>query len=119
LELGDRAPCVRFRMTAGQRGIQFAGAIGFHRWVNVKQTIFWAYSLWFRYAGLAMAILSGCVSVAIAFDIATHGYVLANGQPSMEPVSIAVAVCIPLVGVAVGMALFYFVPKVPRKGGSS
>jgi hypothetical protein len=87
--------------------------------VSVKQTIFSAYSVWFRYAGLAMAILSGCVSLAIAFDIATHGYVLVNGQPSREPVSIAGAVGIPLIGVVLGMALFYFVPKVPRKGGSS
>ena len=85
----------------------------------MKQTIVWAYSLWFRYAGLAMAILSGCVSIAIAFDIATHGYVLVNGQPSRAPASIAGAVGIPLVGVALGMALFYFVPKVRRKGGSS
>ena len=86
---------------------------------RLKQTILWAYGLWLRYAGLAMAILSGCVSIAIAFDIATHGYVLVNGQPSRDPVSIAGAVGIPLLGVAVGMALFYFIPKVPRKGGSS
>ena len=85
----------------------------------MKQTIFWAYSIWFRYAGLAMAILSGCVSIAIGWDIATHGYVLVNGQPSRQLASIAGAVGIPLIGVVFGMALFYFVPKVPRKGGSS
>ncbi len=86
--------------------------------MNVKQEIFRAYSLWFRYAVLAMAILSGCVSIAMAFDIATHGYFLVNGQPSRDPASIASAVGIPLIGVALGMALFYFVPKVSRKAGS-
>lgn len=85
----------------------------------MKQTIFWAYSLWFRYAGLAMAILSGCVSIVMAFDIATHGYILVNGQPSRDLASIASAVGIPLIGVVLGMVLFYFVPKVPRKGDSS
>jgi len=86
--------------------------------MNVKQKIFWTYSLRFRYAGLAMAIFSGCVSMAMAFDIATHGYVLVNGQPLRDPASIAGAVGIPLIGVVLGMALFYFVPKVPRKAGS-
>ena len=86
--------------------------------MNVKQKIFWADSLWFRYAGLAMAILSGCVSMTMAFDIATHAYVLVNGQPSRDPTSIAGAVGIPLIRVALAMALFYFVPKVPRKAGS-
>ena len=85
----------------------------------MKQRIFWAYSLWFRYAGLAMAILSGCVSIAMAFDIVIHGYVLVNGQPSRDSASIASAVGIPLIGVALGLALFYFVPKVPRKGRAS
>ena len=87
--------------------------------MSVKQRIFWAYSIWFRYAGLAMAILSGCVSIVMAFDIATHGYVLVNGQPSRDAASIAGAVGIPLIGVALGLALFYFVPKVARKGASS
>ena len=68
----------------------------------MKQTIFWAYSLWFGMGGLAMALLSGCVSLAIAFDIATNGYILVNGQPSRDPASIAGAVGIPLIGVAVG-----------------
>jgi hypothetical protein len=85
----------------------------------VKQTISWVYSLWFRYAGLAMTILSGCVSIAIALDIATHGYVLVNGQPSRDPASLAVAVGVPLIGVVLGMALSNFAPKVPRKSGSS
>ena len=87
--------------------------------MSVKQRILWAYSLWIRYAGLAMAILSGCVSIAMAFDIATHGYVLVNGQPSRDAASIAGAVGIPLIGVVLGLALFYFVPKVARKGASS
>jgi len=85
----------------------------------VKQTIFRAYSLGFCYAGLAMAILSGCMPIAIASDIATHGYLLVNGRQSRDPASIAGAVGIPLIGVVMGMALFYFVPKVPRKGGCS
>ena len=89
------------------------------RYVSVKRTIFCAYSLWFRYVGLALAIVSGCVSLAIAFDIATHGYVLVNGRPSKEFASISGAVGIPLTGVVLGMALFLFVPKVQRKGGSS
>jgi hypothetical protein len=66
-----------------------------------------------------MAILSGCVSMAMAFDIATHGYVLVNGQPSRDAASIAGAVGIPLIGVALGLALFYCVPQVARKGASS
>jgi len=66
-----------------------------------------------------MALFSGCASIAIAFDIATHGYVLVNGQPSRDPASIAGAVGIPLIGAVLGIALFYFVPKARRKGGSS
>jgi hypothetical protein len=52
-----------------------------------------------------MAILSGCVSIAIAFDIATHGYVLVDGQPSRDLVLIAGAVGIPLIGVAMPIRL--------------
>lgn len=76
--------------------------------------MFWLYSLWFRFAGLVMAVMSGVVSIWIGIGIVRDGYILVNGQPSNNFGSICVAVGIPLLGVAVGLALFYFVPKVSR-----
>jgi hypothetical protein len=54
-----------------------------------------------------MAIYFGCVSVAIAYDIATHDYVLVDDWPSREAEPIADAVGISLIGAAVGVALIY------------
>lgn len=76
--------------------------------------ILWLYSLWFRFAGLAMAILSGIVSVVIGVGIAHDGYILVSGEPSTDLGTIVTAVATPLLGVAIGLALFYFVPKVRR-----
>jgi hypothetical protein len=78
------------------------------------QKMLWLYSLWFRFGGLAMAALSGIVSIGIGIGIARDGYILVNGQPSKDFGSICAAVGTPLLGVAVGLALFYFVPKVRR-----
>jgi len=84
--------------------------------------ILWLYSLWFRLGGLVMAILSGVVSLWIGVGIVRDGYILVNGQPSKDLGPIFVAVGTPLLGVAVGLALFYLVPKVRRpesgKGGA-
>jgi hypothetical protein len=70
------------------------------------------YSLWFRFGGLAMAILSGVVSLALGVGILHDGYVLVNGQPSKDLEPILMAVGKPLFGVVVGLALFYFVPRI-------
>jgi hypothetical protein len=75
------------------------------------KTILRLYSRIFRYAGLAMAALSLVVSASIGIGIARDGYILVNGSPSRDLSSIATAVCTPLFGVVVGLALFFFVPK--------
>ena len=84
--------------------------------------ILWLYSLWFRLGGLAMAILSGVVSLWIGIGIIRDGYILVNGQPSKDLGPIFMAVGTPFVGIVVGLALFYCVPKVRRhesgKGGA-
>lgn len=75
------------------------------------------YSAIFRYAGLAMAILSAVVAAWIAIGIARDGYILVNGSPSRDFARMATAACAPLLGVVMGLALFLFVPKVhPLKG---
>ena len=79
------------------------------------QKILWLYSLWFRFGGLAVAALSGLVSISIGVGSARDGYILVNGQPSRDFGHICAAVGTPLLGVAVGLALFYFIPKVPRE----
>lgn len=76
--------------------------------------ILWLYSLWFRLGGLAMAILSGLVSLWIGAGIVRDGYILVNGQPSKDLGAILMAVGTPLLGALAGLALFYFVPKVRR-----
>lgn len=84
--------------------------------------ILWLYSLWFRLGGLAMAILSGVVSLWIGVGVVRDGYILVNGQPSKDLSPIFMAVGTPLLGIVVGLALFYFAPKVRRheseKGGA-
>lgn len=79
--------------------------------------ILWLYSLLFRFGGLAMAVLSGIVSISIGVGIVRDGYILVNGQPSTDSRSICLAVGTPLLGVAIGLALFFLVPKVRRDGG--
>lgn len=61
-----------------------------------------------------MAVPSGIVSIWIGIGIARDGYILVNGQPSKDFGSICTAVGTPLLGVAIGLALFYLVPKVRR-----
>jgi hypothetical protein len=75
------------------------------------------YSAIFRYGGLAMAVSSVVVSTWVGIGIARDGYVLVNGNPSREIASIATAVCTPLLGVVVGLALFLLVPKVRPSHG--
>jgi hypothetical protein len=73
-----------------------------------------AYSLIFRYCGLFMAILSGCASVAFAVDVARQGYVLVNGVPNRNVADMIGVAAMPLAGVAAGLALFFFIPRVPK-----
>jgi hypothetical protein len=80
----------------------------------MKQTIYWVYSVLFRFGGLVMAIMSAIVSVGFAIEIAKDGYILVNGVPSNAFSAIATAVGMPLGGVVFGLSLFYFVPKVRR-----
>lgn len=74
----------------------------------------WLYSFLFRFSGLVMAVLSGVVSLWIGVGIVRDGYILVNGQPSKHLGPIFTAVGTPLLGVVIGLALFYFVPKVHR-----
>jgi hypothetical protein len=80
----------------------------------MKQTILWSYSLLFRIGGVVMAVMSGIVSGAIGIGIAKDGYILVNGRPEFGPWTIATGIGTPLIGVVLGLALFYFVPKVRR-----
>jgi len=81
-------------------------------------TILRVYSAIFRYIGLAMAVLSLVVAGAIGIGIVHDGYILVNGYPSRDFASIATAVGTPLLGVVIGLALFFFVPKVRPLGGN-
>ena len=74
------------------------------------------YSAIFRFGGLAMAVLSLIVSVWIGIGIVRDGYILVNGRQSHDIGAIATAVCTPLLGVAVGLALFFLVPKARSTG---
>jgi len=65
-----------------------------------------AYSAIFRYTGLIMALLSLLASAAIGIGIVRDGYILVNGHPSRDFASIATAVGTPLLGLAIGLALF-------------
>jgi len=78
---------------------------------TLLQKMFWFYSVWFRFGGLAMAILSAIVSLWIGIQVARDRYILVNGEPSTDAKSIITAICMPLIGVGVGLALFYLVPK--------
>jgi len=71
-----------------------------------------AYSAIFRYTGLIMALLSLLASAAIGIGIVRDGYILVNGHPSRDFASIATAVGTPLLGLAIGLALFFLTPKV-------
>jgi len=80
------------------------------------------YSAIFRYAGLAMATLSVAVAVWIAIGIGRDGYILVNGHPSRDFVPIATAVCTPLLGVVIGLALFLCIARarpLDGKGGEA
>lgn len=75
------------------------------------------YSAIFRYGGLVMAVLSAVVSAWIGIGILRDGYILVNGNPSQEIGTMATAVCTPLLGVVVGLALFLLVPRVRPSNG--
>jgi hypothetical protein len=80
----------------------------------MKQTILWVYSGLFRIAGLLLAVMSAIVSVVIAIGIVKQGSILVEGQPDKSLTSISIAIGTPLMGVLLGLGLFYFVPKVRR-----
>lgn len=82
---------------------------------TLLQKVLSFYSAWFRLGGLAMAILSGIVSMWIGAEVARDGFILVNGEPSTDVESIATAICMPLIGVGLGLALFFLVPKVDVK----
>lgn len=81
----------------------------------MRESILRFYSAWFRYGGLVIAILSLAASLAFAYSALTAGYVLINGVPSAEVLSIVRVVATPLPGIVVGLALYFFVPKVATK----
>jgi hypothetical protein len=74
--------------------------------------IFRIYSALFRFSGLAMAIMSVVVSGWIGAEVVRDGYILVGGLPSHDGHAIATAICTPLIGVVVGLGLFFLVPKV-------
>ena len=80
----------------------------------MKRTILWAYSLMFRFGGLAMAIGSAFLSAALAIEFAQQGYVLVNGVPNRSVVDMIGIAAMPLAGVIAGLCLFFFVPRVRR-----
>lgn len=75
------------------------------------------YCVLFRFGGLAMAILSLAVSIIMAIDITLHGYILVDGSPPHSLRSILTAICTPLIGVAIGLALYFLIPKVQVSSG--
>jgi hypothetical protein len=71
------------------------------------------YSALFRYGGLVMAIMSVIVSGWMGAQIFRDGYILVGGVRSHDDTqAIATAICTPLIGVVVGLSLFFLVPKV-------
>ena len=70
------------------------------------------YSALFRYGGLVMAIMSVIVSGWMGAQILRDGYILVGGVRSHDTQAIATAICMPLIGVVVGLSLFFLVPKV-------
>jgi len=69
------------------------------------------YGAIFRFGGLAIAVLSLIVSATLGIGIARDGYILVNGSQSHDVGAIATAIGTPFIGVAVGLALFFLVPK--------
>jgi hypothetical protein len=69
------------------------------------------YSTAFRVGGLLVACLSGLVTILVGIDVLRDGYVLINGHPNSELWQKLKVVCIPLVGVGLGAALFLLVPR--------
>jgi hypothetical protein len=74
--------------------------------------LLWFYSALFRISGLAMAITSVVVSGWIGMEVLRDGYILVGGLQSHDGHAIATAICTPLIGVVVGLGLFFLVPKV-------
>src|SRR5262249_18597359 len=83
--------------------------------------VLWFYSAWFRYGGLAFAILSGLFLVMMAVTIFRGGYVAVNGSQSRAWSALGIALGVPVLGVVFGLALFKLVPRVelPRRGTES
>lgn len=77
--------------------------------------VLWFYSGWFRYCGLAIAVLSGLLFLGMGISVVRDGYVLLDGAPTTAPVALAVTLGLPLAGVAIGLAIYRFVPKVRIK----
>lgn len=77
------------------------------------------YSAVFRYSGLVMAIMSLIVSGWVGAQIVRDGYILVDGIRSHDVQAIGIAICTPLIGVVVGLSLFFLVPKVQGPKGSS
>jgi len=75
------------------------------------------YSALFRYGGLVMAIMSVIVSGWMGAQIVREGYILVGGVRSHDVHAIATAICTPLIGVAVGLGLFFLIPKVQAPKG--
>jgi hypothetical protein len=85
----------------------------------MRKKILSVYSFIFRFGGLAIAALSAFVSASLAFEIARDGFVLINGEPDFSGQAIAVAICTPLIGVVIGMAVLCLVPKISPGSESS
>jgi hypothetical protein len=76
--------------------------------------VLWFYSAWFRYGGLAFALLSALFLVMMGISIVSDWSTTAAG---FEWRPLAVALCPPLIGVTLGLALYKLVPRVslPKK----
>lgn len=74
--------------------------------------VLWFYSGWFRYCGLAIAVLSGLLFLGMSISVVRDGYVVLDGAPTASLSAFAVALGLPLAGVAIGLALYRFIPKV-------
>jgi hypothetical protein len=79
--------------------------------------VLWLYSAWFRYGGLAFALLSALFLIMMGFNIVSDWNGAAGEFSSGRWRGLALAFGPPLAGVIVGLALYKLVPKVelPRR----
>ena len=68
---------------------------------------------WFRYMGLAMGVLSIVAMIVFAYSAFRSGHVIVNGAPRTE--GIWPYILLPLPTAVIGLALFFFVPKLQDK----